>query len=66
MARKDNKSSRDLKYNVPEMCLMQENQALCVCDVCIPHSWYTIEHGINDRFHVHVSNHNIVADLRPN
>ena len=35
-------------------------------DVCIPHSWYTIEHGINDTFYLHVSNDNSHVNLRPN
>ena len=45
---------------------MPDNCGFYVCDVTIPHSWYTIEHGINDRFYLHVSNDNANVNLRPN
>ena len=35
--------------------VMPENAAFFVDDVCIPHSWYTIEPGVNDRFYVYIT-----------
>ena len=62
----DSLSSSHFRYDLPESFLMPENSAFYVCDVCIPHSWYTIEHGINDTFYLHVSNDNTNINLRPN
>ena len=44
---------------------MPDNYGFYVCDVCIPHSWYIIEHGINDTFYLHVSIDNTNINLRP-
>ena len=62
---KDSLSSSHFKYDLPESFLMPDNCGFYVCDVCIPHSWYTIESGINDRFYIHVSNDNTNVNLRP-
>ena len=62
----DSISSSNFKYDLPESYLMPQNSAFYVCDVCIPHSWYTIEAGINNTFSLHVSNNNANPDLRPN
>ena len=63
---KDSLSSSHFKYDLPESFLMPDNCGFYVCDVCVPHSWYTIEHGINDKFYLHVSNDNTNVNLRPN
>ena len=63
---KDSVSTSHFKYDLPESFLMPDNCGFYVCDVTIPHSWYTIEHGINDRFYLHVSNDNANINLRPN
>jgi len=63
---KDSVSTSHFKYDLPESFLMPDNTGFYVCDVTIPHSWYTVEHGINDRFYLHVSNDNANVDLRPN
>ena len=62
----DSLSSSHFKYDLPERFLMPDNCVFYVCDVCVPHSWYTIEHGINDKFYLHVSNDNTNVNLRPN
>ena len=62
----DSISSSNFKYDLPESFLMPDNCGFYVCDVCIPHSWYTIEAGINNTFYLHVSNNNANPDLRPN
>ena len=62
----DSKSSSDFKYDLPESFLMPDNAGFYVADVCVPHSWKTIEPGINDKFYLHVSNDNADPTLRPN
>ena len=59
-------SSSHFKYDLPDLLLMSDNCGFYVCDVCIPHSWYTIEHCINDRFDLHASNDNANPGVRPN
>ena len=49
---KDSVSSTHFKYDLPESFLMNDNTGYYVCDVAIPHSWYTIEPGINDKFSI--------------
>jgi hypothetical protein len=63
---KDSVSSAHFKYDLPESFLMPENCGYYVCDVCIPHSWMTIEPGINDKFYIHTSDDNTNVNLRPN
>lgn len=63
---KDSVSTSHFKYDLPESFLMPDNCGFYVADVTIPHSWYTIEHGINDRFYLHVSNDNANVNIRPN
>ena len=63
---KDSVSSSHFKYDLPESFLMPENCGFYVCDVCIPHSWYTIEPNINDKYYLHTSNNNANVSLRPN
>ena len=62
----DSVSISHFKIQLPETLLMPDNCVFYIDDVCIPHSWYTIETGINDKFYFHVSNNNPDEDLRPN
>ena len=62
----DSLSSSHFKYDLPESVLVVDNCVFYACDVCVPHSWYTIQHGMNDKFDLHVSNDNANPDLRPN
>ena len=62
----DSLSSSNFKYDLPESLLMRDNCVFYVCDVCVPHSWYTVESNINNTFYLHVSNNNANPDLRPN
>ena len=60
---KDSLSSSHFKYDLPESFLMPDKCGFYVCDVCIPHSWYTIGPGINDRFYLCITTHNIMVGL---
>ena len=62
----DSISSSNFKYDLPESFLMPDNCGFYVCDVCIPHSWYTIEITINNTLYLQVSNNNATPDLKPN
>jgi len=52
---KDSVSSSDFKIELPETVLLPEKCKAYLDEVCIPHSFYTIEAGINDKFYLHPS-----------
>jgi hypothetical protein len=60
----DSRSDSDFKYQLDTTIALPENCVFKVVDVCIPHSWYTIEEDINDKFYFYVSNTNSI-DIRP-
>jgi hypothetical protein len=37
---------------LPQTCQLPDNCVFYICDVCIPHSWKTIEEGVNDTFYL--------------
>ena len=47
----DSRSNSDFRFELPESLTFGENTGFYICDVGIPHSWYTIEPGLNDRFY---------------
>ena len=51
-------SSAHFKYDLPESLLMPNNTGYYVCDVSIPHTWLTIEDGINNKLYFHISDQN--------
>ena len=57
-------SNSDFKYQLDSTLSLPEGCVFKVVDVCIPHSWYTIEEDINDTFYFHVANTNTI-DIRP-
>ena len=57
-------SDSNFKYQLDSTIALPENCVFKVVDVCIPHSWYTIEEGINDKCYFQVSNTNSI-DIRP-
>ena len=52
---KDSVSSSDFKIELPETALLPEKCKAYLDEICIPHSFYTIEAGINDKFYLHTS-----------
>jgi len=48
------RSNSDFLFELPESLTMPDNCVFYVDDVCVPHAWYTIETGVNDRFYVHI------------
>jgi hypothetical protein len=61
----DSESNSHFKIQLPETILLPEKTVFYIDDICIPHSFYTIETGINDRFYFHISNSNANEDIRP-
>ena len=47
-------STSDFSIQLPETIYMPDNSVFYISDVCIPHSWYTIETGINDKFYLQI------------
>ena len=62
---KDSVSSSDFKIELPETVLLPEKCKAYLDEICIPHSFYTIESGINDKLYIHISNNNANVNLRP-
>ena len=52
---KDSVSNSDFKIELPETVLLPEKCKAYLDEICIPHSFYTIEAGINDKFYLHTS-----------
>ena len=62
--RGDSVSSSNFKIDLPETLKLPDNAIFYVDDVCIPHNWYTVEAGVNDKlyFRTQFANGGIVAD----
>ena len=50
--RHDSVSTSNFKIELPYTLKLSDNTIFCVDDVCIPHTWYTIEAGVNDKLYV--------------
>ena len=58
----DSISNSNFKWELPETLTMPHNTIFYVDDICIPHSWYTIEANVNDHLYVQLtSTHNTMA-----
>ena len=44
----DSASHADFSIDLPQTFLMPQDTGFYIDDVCIPHSWYTIETGVNN------------------
>ena len=47
-------TSSDFKIDLPETVQLEDNMLCQIHEVSIPHSWYSIQTGLNDRFYVRV------------
>ena len=50
--RHDSVSTSNFKIELPYTVKLPDNTIFYVDDVCIPHTWYTIEAGVNDKLYV--------------
>ena len=48
----DSVSTSNFKVELPITLYMPNNSVFYVADVCIEHSWYAVETGINDRLYI--------------
>ena len=55
-ATSDSISTSNFKVQLPQTCQLPDNCVFYLCDVCIPHSWKTIEEGYNDTLYVMMVN----------
>ena len=47
----DSRSDSDFKIDLPTTLLMPDDTGFYIDDVCIPHTWYTVEANVNDKLH---------------
>ena len=62
---KNSNNNSDFSIELPETILLPEKCYAYLDEICIPHSFYTIESGINNKFYIHISNNNANVNLRP-
>ena len=52
---RDSISNSNFKFDLPISLTFPENSVFYIDDVSIPHSWYVIEAGVNDKLYIYVS-----------
>jgi hypothetical protein len=52
----DSASDSDFKIDLPTTLLMPEDTGFYIDDVCIPHTWYPVESGVNNSILYRVNN----------
>jgi hypothetical protein len=53
----DSKSTSDFSIELPETMYFDNNSSVFyIDDICVPHSWYTVEKDINDKLYLYVAN----------
>ena len=67
--RKDSVSSSNFKIDLPYTLKLGENTVFYVDDVCVPHTWHTVEQNINDKLYLRLTHNYADTDyiftLRP-
>ena len=51
----DSISNSNFRWELPETLSLPHNTIFYVDDICIPHSWYTIEASVNDRIYMQLT-----------
>ena len=59
----DSRSDSDFKIDFPTTLLMPEDTGFYIDDVCIPHTWYTVETGRNDKLHFGFNSGNSIVSI---
>ena len=59
----DSRSDSDFKIDLPTTLLMPEDTGFYIDDVCIPHTWYTVETGRNDKLHFGFNSANQIVSI---
>ena len=48
-------SNSNFKIDLPQTLYFPDNSVFYIDDISIPHSWYTIEDGVNDKLYIEIS-----------
>ena len=56
-------STSQFSIQLPETIYMPDSSVFYISDVCIPHSWYTIEENVNDKFYLQINDDNFTFDV---
>ena len=59
----DSISTSEFSIQLPETIYMPDNSVFYISDVCIPHSWYTIEENVNNKFFLQIEYNNFTVDI---
>ena len=59
----DSISSTDFSIQLNETIYMPDNSVFYISDVCIPHSWYTVEEYVNHKLYLQIKFNNVTSDL---
>ena len=62
----DRKSTSDFKFELKESVLLPTNTIAYIDNICIPHSWHSIEQDVNDKLYIQVTNSSQLASSKAN
>ena len=62
----DSISNSNFRWELPETLTLPHNTIFYVDDICIPHSWYTIETNVNDRLYMQLTNNHTTVGTKTN
>jgi len=62
----DSISNSNFRWELPETLTMPHNTIFFIDDICLPHSWYTIEANVNDRMYIQLPNSNTTVGTKTN
>jgi len=55
----DSRSTSDFKIELPETMYFDNNSSVFyIDDICLPHSWYTVEQNLNDKLYLYIHKEN--------
>ena len=60
--RHDSVSTSNFKIDLPYTLKLPDNTIFYVDDVCIPHSWHTVETGVNDKLYLRLISGSVNTD----
>ena len=60
--RHDSVSTSNFKIELPYTVKLPDNTIFHINDVCIPHTWHTVEEGINDKLYLRLYSGNVHTD----
>ena len=62
----DSKSTSDFKFELKESLLLPTNTIAYIDNICIPHSWYSVQYNVNDKLYIQVTNSTQIVSSKPN